>query len=414
MRDLSQFLKRKFFVVFTVIYTIVFIIVNVVFYVTNTVYLEETIERENESLVEMTEHLILYTDETSALVFLEHYGHTHNVYLNYESLETDAFYETEVPPESATEYEIAVNVKTYAILNVDNDQSSMIDTHSTYMVLYNIILAGVYGLGLMLFSVYFQKQYRIVVEDMKTIHDKITGLQSTESYHFENIAEIAEAFDEKLRRIEKLQENHKAHIRSLSHDIKTPLTILKSTLQGFESGRIDVSEQELNSLMEEIETIDALVPRLMHASKEDIKENRNVSLAVRRSLERHYALLSSQGIEVNESIEDEVCMHVEKDVIGRLMDHLLSNVRNYAGADASLYVELKGAPVTLVVEDDGEGMDEKTRARAFDVSKEARDRKKGSGIGLSIVKDIVDVHGGEISVESEVGKGTRITIQFPS
>lgn len=414
MRDLNRFLKRKFFVVFTVIYTIVFIIVNVVFYVTNTVYLEDTVERENDSLVEMMEHLIRYTDEESALVFLEHYGHTHNVYLDYESLETDAAYETAEPPENAAEYDIVVNGGTYARLSVDNDQSSLIDTHASYMFIYNIILVVVYGLGLALFSVYFKKQYRIVVEDMQTIHEKIAGLKSEEGYHFENIAEIADAFDEKIRRIERLQESHKAHIRSLSHDIKTPLTILKSTLQGFESGRIDVSEDTLKSLMEEIDTIDALVPKLMQASKEDAKENRNVSFIVRQSIERHAPLLKTQGIKVSEDIEDEVYMHTEKGMIERLMDHLLSNVREYAGADAMVYVELKSGPVTLVVEDDGEGMDEKTREHAFDVSKEARGLKKGSGIGLSIVKDIVDAHGGSVAVESETGKGTRILVRFPS
>lgn len=414
MHDLNRFLKRKFFVVFTVIYTIVFIIVNVVFYVTNTVYLEDTIERENDSLVEMMEHLILYTDEESALVFLEHYGHTHNVYLDYESLETDAVYETAEPPENATEYDIVVDGETYASLSVDNDQSSLIDTHASYMFIYNIILVVVYGLGLALFSVYFKKQYRVVVEDMQTIHEKIAGLKSDESYHFENIAEIADAFDEKIRRIERLQENHKAHIRSLSHDIKTPLTILKSTLQGFESGRIEMSEDMLQSLMEEIDTIDSLIPKLMHASREDTKENRNVSLIVQESLERHAPLLKAQGLELRTIIADDVYMHTEEGMIERLLDHLLSNAREYAGPDATVRVELKPDPVTLIVEDDGAGMDEATLEHAFDVSKDSRNLKQGSGIGLSIVKDSVDAHGGKIAVESEEGRGTKILVQFPS
>ena len=97
----------------------------------------------------------------------------------------------------------------------------------------------------------------------------------------------------------------------------------------------------------------------------------------------------------------------------------MDNAVKYNNPGGNLWVELSyaGSLAKIVFRDDGIGISEENRTRVFErfyrVDKSRSKRTGGTGLGLSIVKHIVACHGGEITLKSEVGKGTEITVMLP-
>lgn len=414
MYNLRTFLRQKIFVFFTILYTAIFIIVNVVFFFTNNAYISDTIERENDSLVEMTEHLITYTGEDNALVFLEHYGHTHSVYITYEALEGNSAFETSTPPSNAKEYTVMVEGDAYARLLVDNDQSELVNKNTTYLLVFNGILIGIYVLGLWLFSTYFKKQYGIIIDDMNRIQSKLKNIDEDYYYTFEEMDTISSKFDEKIKQIHDLEKSHRKHIQSLAHDIKTPLTILKSTLEAVEKGRIDLSKDVTDSLLEEITAIDELIPRLMESTKEESRETIDLSKEVLKACKRQEALLEEKNIEIDYHLDDDFLVDMDKETVHRIVDHLLSNVRKHAQKASHVHVRVDREKGTLEVEDDGKGITREAIEKTYGDKFKNKSNAQGSGVGLSIVRHALEKQDGKLEVKALEPRGTKITVFFSS
>ncbi len=414
MLSLKTFLRQKIFVFFTIIYTVVFIVVNVVFFFTNNAYISDTIARENASLVEMTEHLITYTGEENALVFLEHYGHTHSVHLTYETLTGDTEFETATSPVNSRDYTVEIDGEPYARLYVDNDQSELVSKNNSYLLIFNGILIGIYVLGLWLFSTYFKKQYGVIIDDMNRIRYKLRNLDEDYHYTFEEIDTISTKFDEKIKQIHELQVTHKKHVQSLAHDIKTPLTILRSTLEAVEKRRIELTVDVTDSLNEEIKAIDALIPRLIESTKENTKETIDISVEVARACKRQESLFEDSGIEMHYHLDESYTLHIDRETIHRMVDHLLSNVRMHAKDVSEVYVRVDKTIGSLEVEDNGEGISKEAIDKVYNEAHTTLSSERGSGLGLSIVKRIIEQQGGSLKIEAMKPRGTKVTIFFSS
>ena len=106
---------------------------------------------------------------------------------------------------------------------------------------------------------------------------------------------------------------------------------------------------------------------------------------------------------------------VDKEAVTKVISNLLTNANKYTKDDVRLscVVEPNGEHFRIIVSDNGVGIREEDLKRIFDPFFQAQDNKPGTGIGLNIVKNIVDLHHGKINVESEVGKGSTFTIVLP-
>ena len=106
---------------------------------------------------------------------------------------------------------------------------------------------------------------------------------------------------------------------------------------------------------------------------------------------------------------------IDKEAVTKVISNLLTNANKYTNNEVRLscQVDPDGEHFRIVVSDNGIGIREEDRSRLFEPFFQAQDNKPGTGIGLSIVKNIVDLHHGTISVSSEVGKGSTFTIVLP-
>lgn len=201
---------------------------------------------------------------------------------------------------------------------------------------------------------------------------------STMGMHLELLAEDLEADDStRGRRMKK-------RITSLQAECRNLEDILNAFLQFARAGELDLETLSLNDLVSEY--VSVLEPQA-----------------------------NSLGIELRPHLDSNLpSVRMDRSLIRQVLVNLGRNAIQAMpkGGSIDFLTYTRGTSVFLEVIDTGSGMDEKTRSRMFQAFFSTR--SGGSGLGLPTVRRIVEAHQGHISCESEVGKGTRFTIQLPA
>ncbi len=408
MDKLSHYFRTHFSKAFKVAFTVVFILVNVTVVLVNTIHIRNQMRMQNDSLVEMVEHLSTVEDEETVITYLTHYGHTHRVFLRYATIDGQYSYETAVAPEDYEMYTVMVGGEEVAELSVDNAQSDILMANATYLTTLNVVLVAIYAGGMLYFHRRNKRLNAVVLEDLSAVQRRIEGRHSAHAFRIEDFQAIDNALEEAFERLQKLQESHRRHIRTLAHDIRTPLTILKGTLEGIREGRLQDQDEAFDSAAEGAVRIDGLIERIMYTDERQSPGNASLSRIILERLQAHRALFERKGLSLRHDIAEGVTLGVSGEEAKRLIEHLLLNAYNHTPEGGLVKVVLTRDPTILTVTDDGEGMDEKTRRTLFDGDRPQR------GIGMLIVKDIVDRTDGEIEIESRVNEGTEIRIRLGS
>ena len=211
----------------------------------------------------------------------------------------------------------------------------------------------------------------------------------------------------------------------IAHELRNPVAVIKSHLEAMEDGvweptperiRLTVSEVDrLSQLIREVEKLTSIEGAAHSLSVEET----DASSVVEKASLVFDPLYKNKGVELKRDIEPGVMMQLDGAKMRQVVENLLSNALRYTDAGGSVTVALTGGEkeMTVSVADTGIGIAAKDLPYIFerfyrtDVSR-AR-TSGGIGIGLAIVKAIVEAHGGTIEVESEPGKGTRFTVKIP-
>ncbi len=241
------------------------------------------------------------------------------------------------------------------------------------------------------------------------------------------LARLAESFNELLDRVEAMHASQFRFVADASHELRTPLTILR--------GEIDValrrprSPEEyadvLQSSREEIERLSRLTENLLTLARADAKQalvrREPVDLAaIASEVCRKLAPLSEQR-RVALACEASDAAMVTGDAIAleQVIFNLTENALRYTpgGESATVRVARSATEAVVEVADHGSGISSEHLPHLFDrfyrVDK-ARSREfGGAGLGLSIVKTLVEAHGGRVEVRSEVGRGSTFTVRLP-
>jgi two-component system phosphate regulon sensor histidine kinase PhoR len=233
-----------------------------------------------------------------------------------------------------------------------------------------------------------------------------------------------------LRREARLARLQTDFVNKVSHDLRTPLTSIRMFVETLQLGRLTdpVRQQEaLEIIAEETERLSGLINRLLDWAR---MESGRRSYDLRPELLRPIVdaavaalapqLLSQPG-EVKVTIADNLPrVRADRAALVEALLNVLSNAVKYTGADKRITVDVMtdGHAVRISVKDNGPGIARHDLKRVFDRFYRARDPLhriiEGSGLGLAMVKHIVNGHGGIIEVESELEKGTTFTVTLPA
>ncbi len=278
-----------------------------------------------------------------------------------------------------------------------------------------------------LLSILISRPVIEVTEEAKELARGNYDLNIRKDYFFSEIADLSEALDSARLEISKAERVQRELIANISHDFKTPLTMIKAyasmirEISGEDKEKRDAHAQ---IIIEETDRLNALVSDVLDLSKLKAggAEERTVfdlSEDVKGILSRFDYLIETQGYKIESVVDENLIVRAERSRIGQVVYNLVGNAVNYTGEDKRVRVKLlkKGNMARLEVIDSGHGIPPDEVDTIWDrYYRSERTHKRpvqGSGLGLSIVKTILLKHDSPFGVISEVGKGSCFWAEFP-
>jgi signal transduction histidine kinase len=236
------------------------------------------------------------------------------------------------------------------------------------------------------------------------------------------IRALARSFNTMTERLEQNEGVRRNLMADIAHELRTPLAIMQGKLEGLLDGVYSPDEQHLQELLDEAHVLSRLVEDLRTLA---LSESGSLKLqreptdlaALAREMKRAFAAAAStRGVTVLVDAPDQLePLDVDPIRIREVIGNLLSNALSHTPAGGSVTLRIADrhpAGALIEVNDTGLGMSREQLAHAFDrFYKDSSSR--GSGLGLTIAKGLVEAHGGRIRASSEPGRGTTMTITIP-
>ncbi len=245
--------------------------------------------------------------------------------------------------------------------------------------------------------------------------------------------DITDEIQEKIRMEENLKIQDEI-FANISHELKTPLNVIFSTNQLMEfyakNGSFEVNKDkiynDINIIKQNCYRFIKLINNIVDLSKIDSGfyklnlRNENIVEIIESIVQSVAEYIKEKGLNIvfDTDIEEQI-LACDPEKIERIILNLISNAIKFSDYESTIFVNIsiKENFVEISVKDTGVGIEEKYLDSIFkryhQIDKTLRRNVEGSGIGLSLVKSIVELHGGKITVESEVGKGSTFKIQLP-
>ena len=244
------------------------------------------------------------------------------------------------------------------------------------------------------------------------------------TYYMEN--------DDLINSINKLsnelndQENLRKQLTGdIAHELRTPLTSIKGHLDAIIVGIWEPTNERLNSINEEVKRITNLVDELRKLAKFDSgKDNLNKEIVNLKNYIKSIAYnYEGKALEKNIVIKyqlENVEALIDKEKFAQVIINILSNAIKYNNGNNAIYIKVfkKNNSINISIKDSGIGIPKSEYKNIFErfyrLDKSRGANEKGVGVGLTIAKLIVNAHGGEIEVYSEINKGSEFIISLPS
>jgi signal transduction histidine kinase len=239
----------------------------------------------------------------------------------------------------------------------------------------------------------------------------------------DEIGKLAETFNKMSEELYKIDINRRRFISDVSHELKTPLTSIKALIESLIDGNDDVAvyKEYLCDINGEMDRLSFLVKSLLTVTRlEELELRREpVKLCTEtESVAKLFApLLNQKGIKLEVRCPEEIVVSADKGMLREVLINLVDNAIKYGRDNGRVQIRCENAEkVHLSVIDNGIGISERDLPYVFDIfyraDKSRRRDTGGSGIGLYIVRKIIELHGWNISVKSEANAGTEFLIEF--
>ena len=223
----------------------------------------------------------------------------------------------------------------------------------------------------------------------------------------------------------RLEKQRVEFFAAASHELKTPITIIKGQLQGmlYQVGRYKDRETYLAQSLEITDTLGKMVQELLTISRLDTpgytckKSNLNLSNFIIDRITVFEDLFMQKDLTVEQSISPEIYILGDMQLLQKALDNLLGNAAAYSGAGNQVLIKLRKdtETTTLTIENTGAHIPDETIPKLFEpfyrVDQSRNRQTGGTGLGLYIVKTILDLHGAKIEIANTI-QGVIVSVQF--
>lgn len=238
------------------------------------------------------------------------------------------------------------------------------------------------------------------------------------------VRSLARAFNSMTERLQASDQTRRAMLADVTHELRTPLTVIQGNLEGLIDDVYPRDDAHLQPILDETRVLSRLIDDLRTLTLAESgalqlqKEQIDLGVLIGETIASFRAQADSAGITIDSNLAPNLPMvQVDPARIRQVLENLISNALRYTSTGGQISVQCtvdSGQSQSIVVEvkDTGRGISADELPHVFERFYKSRD-SRGTGLGLAIAKNLVAAHGGEISAQSEIGKGTTILFTLP-
>jgi signal transduction histidine kinase len=292
-----------------------------------------------------------------------------------------------------------------------------------------LISIALAGLVAILVGTWLFRQITRPMEELRSAAQDLADGDLTvriEASSQDEVGKVAEAFNHMASEIENQENLRKQMVADVAHELRTPLTVMQGNIEAMIDELVKPDRDELNALHDELMRLTRLVDDLRLLSLADAG-NLELILApveLRQLIEtvtkQMTPLAKDQNVALHKKLPaEEVKIEADPDKLRQALVNLISNAIFHTPANKNVIIRLRPEPtlVRIEVQDEGPGIPEQDIPHVFDRfwrGDRSRSRSEGgSGLGLSIVQQIITMHGGEVSLESKPEEGSLFIVTLP-
>ncbi len=343
-----------------------------------------------------------------------------------------------------------VNEKTYKLINPLFDTKTLIyakkyndditifvnaslePLDNTISILSNQLIIVTIIVSLLAFVIGYFISKRISKPIEKMNKNALKLANGNYNFNFDNnskiseIDELADTLNYAKNELEHTDELRRDLLANVSHDLKTPLTMIKGYAEMIRDLNYDNEEKRnanLNVIIEESERLNVLVEDILtlskiQANKDTInKEEFDLVALINNIIKRYSIYKETEGYIFELNMPDEVIINADKKKIEQVIYNLINNAINYTGEDNKVIINvIKGKKIRVEIKDTGKGIKKEDLPHIWEKYYHSKKKHKrnviGTGIGLSIVKTILESHNFKYGVISKLNKGTTFYFEI--
>lgn len=242
----------------------------------------------------------------------------------------------------------------------------------------------------------------------------------------DELEKLAQAFNYMKNKILAAEKMRREFIASVSHDLRTPLTTINGFVQGMLEGLVkqEDSPKYLRIIKEETQRLMGLTGDILEQAKLQsgginlLRKYLNLKKLLEKVLEDTGILQNGKNVLVRLDCPENIEVYADEDRLKQIMVNILDNALKFSDANGKVLVQAveNEEAVTIKVRDNGQGIAPDDLPLIFEKfyrGDKSRQGPAGTGLGLNIVKMLVEAHGGKVQALSSLGEGTEILIIFP-
>lgn len=337
------------------------------------------------------------------------------------------------PEDKSTRLEITVDQQMVGWLQVIqrpliNDQVAETfrkqQAHNAYLIA--LFAVGLSVLMALLAARQFVRPVKRLMQGAKTLSEGYYSTQIPVSSSDE-LGDLAQRFNQLAESLQRHQEQRAQWIADISHELRTPLAVLRSEIEAIQDGIRSPTPERIRSLHAEVLSLSQLVDDLHQLSMSDAGELErsdleilDVNALLQDLIQSSSARLASKGLNLEAQLHPQA-LFIQADYksLRQVFGNLLENSYRYTDAPGQVVVrsQQKGNKAVLMVQDSSPGVPDTALPRLFDrlfrVDKSRSRALGGSGLGLSICKNLVEALGGEIDAQHSPLGGLAVYVEFP-